>query len=119
MSVEGSQYAERLRPADPRRIGQYRLMGRLGSGSMGIVYLAQAMDGRSVAVKAIHPHLAEQDGFRQRFRHEVVVARRVPSYCTAAVLDADVDADLPYLVLELFKDLTSPPRLAGTGGSSV
>ncbi|MEV0339557.1 protein kinase [Nocardia sp. NPDC050713] len=82
---------------DPRRIGDYRLLGVLGAGGMGRVYLGRNAGGRTVAVKVIRPDLVGGDEFRTRFRREVAAARRVGGQFTAPVLDADVDADPPWL----------------------
>jgi predicted Ser/Thr protein kinase len=100
MIMNGMKQAERLRRADPRELGGYRLLGRLGAGGMGVVFLARAADGRQVAVKMVHAHLAGDGEFRERFRSEVRRARQVPSFCTAEVLDADPDHNPPYLVVE-------------------
>ncbi|MFG1610640.1 protein kinase [Actinoplanes sp. NPDC049265] len=94
------RHGDPLRATDPSQIGPYALIGRLGSGGMGVVYLARDPDGRPVAVKVVHAELAGDDEFRRRFRSEVDRARQVPSFCTAAVLDADPDAPRPYLVVE-------------------
>ncbi|MEV6634839.1 serine/threonine-protein kinase [Actinoplanes sp. NPDC051470] len=91
---------ESLRAGDPSDIGPYALVGRLGSGGMGVVYLARDPAGQLVAVKVVHAELAGDDEFRRRFRSEVERARQVPPFCTAAVLDADPDAARPYLVVE-------------------
>ncbi len=92
-----------LRPGagDPAVLGRYRLLGRLGAGGMGVVYLGQDEQGqgRLVAVKAIHRHYAQDGQFVQRFRREVEAARRVPRHCTAPVLDAGF-GERPYLVTE-------------------
>ncbi|MEV6599589.1 serine/threonine-protein kinase [Actinoplanes sp. NPDC051346] len=88
-----------LRPNDPRRLGRYELLGRLGEGGMGTVYLARADDGL-VAVKMVRADLATDDAFRRRFRSEVARVRQVPPFCTAEVLDADPDHEQPYLVVE-------------------
>ncbi|MET0414471.1 MAG: protein kinase, partial [Actinoplanes sp.] len=89
-----------LRPSDPRRLGDYQLIARLGEGGMGTVFLGRDPAGRPVAVKAIRREYAELEEFRARFRSEVNRVRQVPSFCTAAVLDADPDHHTPYLVVE-------------------
>ncbi|MFE9789063.1 protein kinase [Nocardia salmonicida] len=85
-----------LDPNDPRRIGDYRLLGVLGAGGMGKVYLGRNPGGRTVAVKVIRPDLIDPE-FRARFRREVAAAQRVGGAFTAPVLDADVDAEAPWL----------------------
>ncbi|MEU5550099.1 serine/threonine-protein kinase [Micromonospora sp. NPDC047793] len=89
-----------LRPGDPARLGGYDLLGRLGEGGMGEVFLARNGQGRQVAIKMIRPDLSDDGEFRARFRSEVNQARQVPPFCTAEVLDADPDHDPPYLVVE-------------------
>jgi WD40 repeat protein len=98
-----------LRPGDPDRLGQYTLLGRLGAGGMGTVFLGTGPDGQRVAVKAIRPEWSADPAFLARFRSEVKRAREVPPFCTAAVLDADVEHDPPYLVVEF----VDGPSLAG------
>ncbi|MGD0604307.1 MAG: serine/threonine-protein kinase [Streptosporangiaceae bacterium] len=88
---------EALRPWDPEMIGSYVVLGRLGAGSMGQVYLGRSPAGRLVAVKTIKVELAEEAGFRTRFSQEVAAARKVSGVFTAAVVEADPDADLPWL----------------------
>jgi serine/threonine protein kinase len=86
-----------LRRWDPERIGPFALLGRLGAGAMGQVYLGRSTAGRLVAVKTIKIEFAEEAGFRSRFAHEVAAARRVSGVFTAAVVAADADADVPWL----------------------
>ena len=86
-----------LRPEEPRVIGPYRLVGQLGDGGMGRVYLGRSAGGRPVAVKVIHSNLAADPDFRARFRREVAAARKVSGLFTAMVVDADVDAPEPWL----------------------
>lgn len=86
-----------LAAEDPREIGTYRLLGRLGAGGMGRVYLGRSAGGRTVAVKAVHPHYAADEQFRARFRREVESARRVGGAWTAPVLDADPAAPVPWV----------------------
>ncbi|MCB5178915.1 serine/threonine-protein kinase, partial [Streptomyces antimicrobicus] len=86
-----------LEAGEPRAIGPYRLLGRLGAGGMGRVYLGRSAGGRTVAVKIVHPHFATDTEFRTRFRREVEAARRVGGEWTAPVLDADPDAEVPWV----------------------
>ncbi|CUU55903.1 Serine/threonine protein kinase [Parafrankia irregularis] len=87
-----------LGPDDPRTAGAYRLVGVLGAGGMGRVYLGRSPGGRNVAIKVIRPEFADHPEFRARFRREVEAARRVGGRWTAQVIDADADAERPYLV---------------------
>ncbi|GHD93995.1 serine/threonine-protein kinase [Streptomyces naganishii] len=82
---------------EPTAVGPYRLLGRLGSGGMGRVYLGRSAGGRTVAVKIVHPHFALDEEFRARFRREVEAARRVGGAWTAPVLDADPGAPVPWV----------------------
>ncbi|MFF3460899.1 protein kinase [Streptomyces sp. NPDC002619] len=82
---------------EPTAVGPYRLLGRLGSGGMGRVYLGRSAGGRTVAVKIVHPHYALDEEFRARFRREVEAARRVGGAWTAPVLDADPGAPVPWV----------------------
>ena len=86
-----------LEAGDPREVGPYLLLGRLGSGGMGRVYLARSPGGRHVAVKVVRPELAEQPDFRARFAREVAAAQRVSGLYTAPVVAADLDAPLPWV----------------------
>ena len=86
-----------LRRWDPERIGSYSIIGRLGAGAMGQVFLARSTAGRLVAVKTIRVELAEEPGFRARFAREVAAASRVSGVFTAAVIEANPDADLPWV----------------------
>ncbi|UED85779.1 PQQ-binding-like beta-propeller repeat protein [Streptomyces profundus] len=82
---------------DPRRIGPFEVLGRLGAGGMGLVYLARSASGRRVAIKTVRSELAEDQLFRVRFTREVEAARAVSGFYTAAVVDADPRAAVPWL----------------------
>ena len=96
----GRDLATALEPDDPAKLGEFELLGRLGAGGMGTVYLARGADKRRVAIKVIRPELASDDAFIRRFHREVAAARQVAGFCTARVLDADLDLPRPYLVTE-------------------
>jgi WD40 repeat protein len=89
-----------LQDSDPRHVAAYRLVERLAVGGMGIVYLGESPSGRRVAVKLIHPDLATDPEFRVRFRREVEAARLVGGFHTAAVVDADPDANPPWMATQ-------------------
>lgn len=86
-----------LLPDDPTAIGPFVLHGRLGAGGMGVVFQGFGPDGDVVAIKMPHVQLARDPEFRARFRQEVTAARRVHGRRIAAVVDADIDAERPWL----------------------
>ncbi|GGU92432.1 hypothetical protein GCM10010182_04620 [Actinomadura cremea] len=89
---------EPLRPGDPPRLGGFRILGRLGEGGQGVVYLGESGGGEPVAVKVMHR--GDDERARTRFALEASTAQRVASFCTAAVLAADVDGERPFIVCE-------------------
>jgi hypothetical protein len=87
-----------LGTSDPAKVGPYRTIAELGQGGMGRVLLCAAPDGRLVALKQVHSRFVQDDEYRSRFRREVAASRKVSGAYTAAVIDADLDVQAPYLV---------------------
>ncbi|NUS22677.1 MAG: PQQ-binding-like beta-propeller repeat protein [Streptomyces sp.] len=81
----------------PEYAGHYRLESCLGSGGMGVVHLARSTSGMKLAVKIVHAEFARDPEFRGRFRQEVAAARRVSGAFTASVVDADPEAERPWM----------------------
>ncbi|MFD8084506.1 protein kinase [Kitasatospora sp. NPDC059722] len=81
-------------------IGPYRILRKLGAGGMGAVYLAATGSGRPVAVKTVQQEYAADAEFRRRFTQEVAAARSVNGAYTVAVVDADTEAEVPWLATE-------------------
>ncbi|MFE7618151.1 serine/threonine-protein kinase [Streptomyces sp. NPDC057496] len=104
-----------LRGGDPTEIGGYPLEARLGSGGMGTVFLARTSSGRPVAIKLIHQQFAGDDEFRIRFRQEVAAARRVSGAFTAAVVDADPEAEQPWMATAYIEGHTLTQHIAMKG----
>ncbi|MFW5420403.1 serine/threonine protein kinase [Nocardiopsis sp. CNT-189] len=98
-----------LREEDPRRIGPYRVAGRLGQGGMGTVFGAIDADGRCIAVKVVSPRHASDPAFRAAFAREVELMRRVGGVCAVAVHGADTRADPPWVAT----DFVPGPTLGG------
>ncbi|SEG73356.1 Serine/threonine protein kinase [Thermomonospora echinospora] len=92
--------ARPLDPTDPERLGDYQIVGRLGQGGQGVVLLGHGPGDEQVAVKLLHARLSDNALARSRFIRELEVAKQVATFCTAAVLDADVAGDRPYIVSE-------------------
>ena len=105
----------RVQDITPERLGPYRVIRRLGQGGMGVVYLAQDDDGQSVAVKALHPGMAQDENARRRLGREVDTMHRVRSPYVAEVLGADLDGDPPYIVTRYVPGLTLDAVIAAGG----
>jgi len=104
-----------LRAGDPPELGGYEIRGRLGQGGMGMVYLGATRSGRLLAIKVIHPQRTDEREFRARFRREVSAATRVRNRHTAAVVDFDVDAPMPWLATEYVPGPTLAQAIAELG----
>ncbi|MFB7830627.1 serine/threonine-protein kinase [Streptomyces sp. NPDC056056] len=96
----GGPRLEPLQGDDPRRLGAYRLIGRIGSGGMGRVYLGRTVSGRLVAVKTLLADGVPEESDRRRFAREVALARRVTGAFTVSVMDADAEAPKPWMATE-------------------
>ncbi|MGI5374816.1 serine/threonine-protein kinase [Streptomyces sp. CA-251387] len=100
---------------DPRSVGGYRLVDRLGAGGMGIVYRGRARSGREVAVKVVHSQYAEDPVFRTRFRQEIEAVRKVSGAFTAPVVDADPEAARPWMATQYVPGRSLADRLRERG----
>ncbi|MFJ8581772.1 serine/threonine-protein kinase [Micromonospora sp. NPDC093277] len=89
-----------LNSHDPRAIGPYQVLGRLGMGGQGVVYLGRDGVGQHVAIKMINVDLRHDPTAKRRFIREIAAARQVAPFCTAQILHAEVDGDTPYVVSE-------------------
>jgi len=107
--------ARPLEPTDPDRLGKYQVVGRLGEGGQGVVLLGRGPGGEQVAIKLLHATLSEDPLARSRFIRELEVAKQVATFCTAAVLDADVAGDRPYIVSEYVEGPSLQELVAADG----
>ncbi|MFD3442151.1 serine/threonine-protein kinase [Streptomyces sp. NPDC058685] len=103
----------------PEYAGQYRLEGCLGTGGMGVVHLATSASGLRLAVKVIHAEHASDPEFRARFRQEVAAARRVSGAFTAPVVDADPEAERPWMATLFIDGPTLAERVKRNGPLSA
>ncbi|WP_432135616.1 serine/threonine-protein kinase [Streptomyces sp. bgisy154] len=104
-----------LHKDDPRSLGGYRIVDRLGAGGMGVVYRARARSGREVAVKLVHAQYAENPVFRARFRQEIAAVRKVSGAFTAPVVDADPEAVRPWMATQYVPAPSLAERIRATG----
>ncbi|MCY9785746.1 serine/threonine protein kinase [Nocardiopsis sp. EMB25] len=100
---------------DPRQLGDYRVVGRIGAGGMGAVYAGVDPAGACAAVKVIHPQFAANPEFLARFAREVELVSRVRATCTAAFYGADVRASAPWLATEYVRGLTLRQHVRANG----
>jgi serine/threonine protein kinase len=106
-----------LRLGDPQEVAGYRVLSRLGSGGQGVVYLAEAPSGDRVAIKQLRFD-PEDARAREQFAKEVAAARLVAPFCTAQVLDAEVDGPMPYVISEFIEGPSLQQRIDEQGPMS-
>ncbi|WP_248962128.1 BMP family ABC transporter substrate-binding protein [Sphaerisporangium perillae] len=104
-----------LRPGDPDRFGDYRVLGRLGQGGQGTVYLAESPAGEVVAIKSLHAQYAMDERARRRFLREVATARRVATFSTARVVEVSMAGERPYIVSEYVEGVSLEQRVQERG----
>jgi len=104
-----------LRRDDPKTVGGYKVVDRLGAGGMGTVYRARSRSGREVAVKVVHPQYVEDPVFRTRFRQEIDAVRKVSGAFTAPVVDADPDAERPWMATQYVPAPSLADRIKSDG----
>jgi serine/threonine protein kinase len=95
-----------LEPGDPASLGQYEVVGKLGAGGQGAVFLARSSSGGYVAIKLLHEQMNSDSSARTRFAREVEAAQKVSPFCTAQVLDYDLHGRPPYIISEF---IDGPP----------
>ncbi|MFF2453722.1 protein kinase [Isoptericola sp. NPDC058082] len=100
---------------DPQELGGHRLLGRIGRGGMGMVYLATMRSGRRLAIKVIRDEYAEDPEFRARFEREITAALRVRGPFLAALIDADLTSATPWLATEYVPGPTLAHRVTQGG----
>lgn len=91
---------------DPRWVGSYQLVSRLGAGATGVVFEAMSSDGNRVALKVLHESLISSPGIRERLRREGVALQRVVGARAVRVLEVDADGPRPFLAMELVEGQT-------------
>ncbi|GAA0964729.1 serine/threonine-protein kinase [Actinocorallia libanotica] len=104
-----------LEQGDPTSLGAYEVVGRLGVGGQGAVYLGRTAGGEHVAIKLLHAQMNADPQARARFVREVAAAQKVEPFCTARVIEAQVDGEQPYVVSE-YIDGPSLHELVATQG---
>ncbi|AXK35565.1 serine/threonine protein kinase [Streptomyces armeniacus] len=97
---------ERLDRGDPRTVGRYRILARVGTGGMATVYLGRSRGGRAAAVKVMHAEFAREPEFRERFRYEVGVTTAAGGAYSPPVLGADPDAAVPWMATEFLPSVS-------------
>ncbi|MCT9934882.1 BMP family ABC transporter substrate-binding protein [Planotetraspora sp. A-T 1434] len=104
-----------LLSGEPDQFGDYRVLGRIGQGGQGTVYLAESPSGERVAIKVLHAHQAVDENARRRFVREVTTARQVATFSTARVIDVSTEGQRPYIVSEYVEGVSLEQRVRERG----
>lgn len=107
--------SEPLSARDPRHVGPYRLLGRLGQGGQGVVYLGEGPRNERVAVKVLKIEIRDDVRAKARFVREIAAARRVAPFCTARILAYDIEGELPFVASEFITGPTLEQRVSRRG----
>lgn len=105
---------DRLRPDDPDTIGPYRLIARLGSGGMGVVFLG-TKDTERVAIKVVRHSFLDDPSLRIRFEREIDTLRKVSSPHVAAMVDSSTEGDFAWHAVEFVNGPTLRERIHSKG----
>lgn len=106
---------EPLSARDPRHVGPYRLLGRLGQGGQGVVYLGEGPRHERVAVKVLNIEIRDDARAKARFVREIAAARQVAPFCTARILAFDIEGELPFVASEFITGPTLEQRVSRRG----
>ena len=108
---------EKLRPGDPEQLGPYKIIARLGSGGMGVVFLG-SQGSRRVAVKVVRSSFLDNPSLRTRFEREIDTLKKLKSKHVAAYLDSDVDGELAWHAVEFVNGPTLREQIEHDGPMS-
>ena len=108
---------EPLRVLDPRQLGRYRLLGRLGTGGMGVAFLTEG-DGDWAVVKMIRSDITDDRAYRARITGELEAMRRAAGPLAAALLESDLDGEPAWFAMEFIPGMTLTRRVADLGAGA-
>lgn len=98
-----------------QEIGGYKVLKALGAGGMASVYQAESSDGREVALKFLHPQIANDPNARKRLQREADAINRVSSSGVAKVFEVNTAGQTPYVAMELIRGITIAEDVSANG----